>query len=843
MKKPSLTLLLCCFALLSFTQTNLDSLRAVWNKYPFLAKSSEYKYLDSLRVVWNNTSQADTCRLKAMSGIVKSYANQLDSALYFSQQQYDLAESKGNRKWMANALNLIGIIYNRQGDNAQAIDYYSRSLKIREKIGDKNGIAGSLNNIGNIYTNQGDYAQAIDYYSRSLKIEEEIGDKNGVGITLNNIGIIYDSQGDYAQAIDCYSRSLKIREEIGDKYLIATSLNNIGVTYKNQGDYAQAIDYCSRSLKIREEVGDKYSIAFSLDNIGNIYSDQGDYTQAIDYFTRSLKISEEIEDKPGIATSLDNLGEPYLRQGNYSKAISYGSRSLTLAREVGNVAVIESAAEHLHESYKATSQYRKALEMQTLYFQMRDSIESEENQKAVMQQQFQYDYEKKGLADSLAQVEKNLVMEMAFQKEIFKKDKARNILLALGLIALLLSGGFWSRNRYVRKTNRQLAIAKEQAERSEKYKQQFLANMSHEIRTPMHAISGMVKILKRNEHLPTQKTFLNAMHTSSDNLVVILNDVLDLSKIEAGKLDIENIPMSPTAVIENVTQILKYKAEEKGLQLNYHIEEEVPDLIMGDPTRLNQVLINLAGNAIKFTEKGSVDLFLKKENDQLRFIIKDTGIGIPKEKAETIFGAFEQAKDSTSRHYGGTGLGLSISKQLVELQQGKIWVESEDGQGSTFYFEIPLVIAAADAMSQDIITEDKLKMMASSLEGIRILLAEDNAFNQMIAQDDLSFYIEGVKIDLAENGALAVEKFNSGNYDLILMDVQMPEMNGFEATQKIREREKLEKRVVKIPIIAMTASLLKSEINNCYKAGMDDYIPKPYSPEELIGPIFNAIQA
>ena len=189
--------------------------------------------------------------------------------------------------------------------------------------------------------------------------------------------------------------------------------------------------------------------------------------------------------------------------------------------------------------------------------------------------------------------------------------------------------------------------------------------MSHEIRTPMHAISGMVKILERNEHPPSQDVFLNAMQTSSENLVVILNDVLDLSKIEAGKLDIESIPMKPAAVIENVMQILKFKAEEKGLQLNYQVDKNVPSLVMGDSTRLNQVLVNLVGNAIKFTEKGSVGISLTKVEDRLRFIIKDTGIGISKDKMESIFEAFEQAKDSTTRNFGGTGLGLSISKQLV----------------------------------------------------------------------------------------------------------------------------------------------------------------------------------
>jgi CheY-like chemotaxis protein len=358
----------------------------------------------------------------------------------------------------------------------------------------------------------------------------------------------------------------------------------------------------------------------------------------------------------------------------------------------------------------------------------------------------------------------------------------------------------------------------------------------------MHAISGMVKILERNVHPKSQDLFLNAMKVSSDNLVVILNDVLDLSKIEAGKLDIESIPMNPTSVVENVVQILRFKAEEKGLKLDFESDQGVPLLVMGDPTRLNQILINLVGNAIKFTEKGSVNILLQIDGDQLKFSIKDTGIGIPENRKSYIFDAFEQVKDSENRHYNGTGLGLSISKQLTELQGGKIWLESEKGVGSTFYVGFPIIPAATDAISQNVISDDRLNAMAESLQGIRILLAEDNAFNQMIACDDLSYYIEDVKIDVVENGALALEKFNSNDYDLILMDVQMPEMNGFESTRQIRTIESSEGKEKGVSIIAMTASLLKSEINNCYDSGMNNYIPKPYNPSELIGAIYTELR-
>ncbi|KAA3641267.1 MAG: response regulator [Bacteroidetes bacterium] len=410
------------------------------------------------------------------------------------------------------------------------------------------------------------------------------------------------------------------------------------------------------------------------------------------------------------------------------------------------------------------------------------------------------------------------------------------------MLSLILGWGIFNRLKVTREQKLIIEEQKKKVEQSEKYKEQFLANMSHEIRTPMHAISGMVNILKRNDHPSSQDIYLDAMSKSSDNLVVILNDVLDLSKIEAGKLDIESTPMDPRSVIDNVLQILKFKAEEKGLTMSAKVDDNVPQLVMGDPARLNQILINLVGNAIKFTEKGSVSINLKTADDTLVFKVEDTGIGIPEEKQEHIFGAFEQATESTNKYYGGTGLGLNITRQLVELQKGSVSVNSEQGKGSTFSVSLPLVKAKAEAKGSEVLTEERLNSMLGSLKGIRILLAEDNPFNQMIARDDLEYYIEEVTIDVAENGQEAIEKYKSETYDIILMDVQMPEVNGFEATRGIRSIEAENKIKKPIPIIAMTASLLATEINNCYEAGMNNYIPKPYKVNELIGTIFQEHQ-
>jgi len=284
---------------------------------------------------------------------------------------------------------------------------------------------------------------------------------------------------------------------------------------------------------------------------------------------------------------------------------------------------------------------------------------------------------------------------------------------------------------------------------------------------------------------------------------------------------------------------MQFKAEEKGLELKKEITSEELNVI-GDANRLRQILINLIGNAIKFTEKGLVTTTIQSEKTEgklnLHFTISDTGIGIDEDRKSKVFESFEQAYSDTSRKFGGTGLGLSISKKLIELHNGSIWVESEKGKGSEFHCIIPYAVAATT--SELIPSEDLHSNIAGALTGIRILLVEDNAFNMVVAQEELEDAIEGVFVEVAENGLIAVEKLKSSSFDVILMDVQMPVMNGFEATKAIRN---LDSEKAHTPIIAMTANVLKEEVDLCYQAGMNDFIGKPFDTKELLNKIFNLI--
>ena len=383
----------------------------------------------------------------------------------------------------------------------------------------------------------------------------------------------------------------------------------------------------------------------------------------------------------------------------------------------------------------------------------------------------------------------------------------------------------------------QAQMEKMKAEHSEKFKQQFLANMSHEIRTPMNSVLGLSNLLIKTKLDEQQKKYLNVIKKSSENLLVIINDILDLSKIEAGKLDFEKISFSLEDAVDTAYHTLLFKAEEKNLEFNIIIEEGTPKALVGDPTRLNQILINIAGNAIKFTETGSVKIEIKELEKQdnlstIRFSIIDTGIGIAEDNISKIFESFSQASSDITRRFGGTGLGLTISRQLIELQGGIINVTSKLGTGTNFQFTIPYVIGDDSDVVKKRNAVDDTK--PEDLRGIKVLLVEDNAFNQMVATDTLTDIIPDVNIEIAVNGRIGFEMAAIGEYDIVLMDIQMPEMDGFEATRAIRN---LPPPKNTIQIMAMTANVTTEEIAKCFESGMNAYISKPFETHDLINKI------
>ncbi len=379
-----------------------------------------------------------------------------------------------------------------------------------------------------------------------------------------------------------------------------------------------------------------------------------------------------------------------------------------------------------------------------------------------------------------------------------------------------------------------LRIAKERAEENARFKEQFLSTMSHEIRTPLNAIIGMSRLLAKTDPTEAQSEYIKALKISGENLLRLINDILDFSKLEAGKMVTENIEFNPVEQINGLVQTYAFSAREKGLSLNLNVDINIPEKVIGDPTRINQILTNLLGNAIKFTLKGSVTVSVRPVGEEedtidLEYAVSDTGVGIPEEKLSTIFESFTQAEKSVTRQFGGTGLGLAISKKIARLLHSDINVVSKVGKGTTFSFTLTL-----KKINSRKTGKKETGFDPSLLKGKRVLIAEDNMLNRVVVKQNMKEW--GIIVDEADDGQEALEKIRQNDYDIVLMDLQMPVMDGYEATRRIRKLP--DKKKNQVPIVALTASALLDVRTQVYEYGMNRVLMKPFNPVELQKMIF-----
>jgi len=544
------------------------------------------------------------------------------------------------------------------------------------------------------------------------------------------------------------------------------------------------------------------------------FYDLGNYVESINHAKKSLALTPV----RNLAHRYNQITDIYMATGELDSALHWAKKSLEGSQQLGIDRSSQEAYNNLKDIYEERGEFKEALKYHKLHYQ----VETKDKSFAT--------------AMEIGKINtRNEVEKAASQQEIADEKLGVRTRLFIGAVVLLLMmiglvAFIYNRLQLIAKQKREIEIQKDRAEQSERYKEEFLANMSHEIRTPIHAISGMLKILIRNQHPKFQDKFLDAMAKSTDNLSKLLNDVLDLSKIESGKLTLAEEPLALKETVMGSIDLLKERAEEKGLVIKSSFSENLPEMVVGDSLRMTQVLINLISNAIKFSEEGTISVLVTKNDEGINFEVSDEGIGISKGDQKLIFGSFEQVGSMQSIQ--GTGLGLTISKRLVELQLGEIRLESEMGKGSSFSFILPLK-AFEGEVEASVKSETELMEIGKGLKGLKVLLAEDTEFNVMVAKDDITWYFPDAIVDVAQDGQEAVELYSNNKYDLVLMDVQMPKMDGYESTVQIREFEK-QKNQERKPVIAMTASLLEKDIQKCFQSGMDDYLPKPYLAKDLV---------
>ena len=803
-------------------------------------------------------SKEDTNKVKLLNDLSFTYCYvNPDEGIKFGMQSLSLAGKLHWKPGLANANAVTGINYHYGKANyPKSLEYYLQSLKIDEEIGDKPGITRGFNRLGLIYYSLSDYAKALDYYQRSLKMARESGDKIAMQDAMYDIGDFYQKKDDYPNALDYFNQALKLNQAIGNKSGSARALNAIGLVYRQKKDFTKAYQYLEEAVKYYEAAGNKHAMANELENIGDLHRQQAEYFKALEYLFRALRLQKKLNVKRNISYNYGVIAYTYfliatdrnkstlnkLFAGNkpaaIRKAAIYADSAIVIQKELGDLYLLQDSYISNSICYEEIGEYKGALEHYKKYVAIKDSIFNLEKDKKLTQLSMKYEFDKKQATDSLQHAVENNMNQLRLQKQ---KTLTYAGFIGMALVAFLLFFVFKNYNNQ-RKSNLRLQAAqkeileqKERAEQSERFKQQFLANMSHEIRTPMNAVMGMTNLLIDKNPRSDQQHYLEGIRKSSEILLHIINDILDLSKIESGKMELEKIDFSLLQTVDQVIETLRHKADEKGLHLLSEIDGSIPDVLIGDPVRLNQIILNLAGNAIKFTEKGSVQIKVSLASGDpstmmnIRFSVIDTGIGIPKDKLETVFESFKQANSSDTRKYGGTGLGLSISRQLVELHGGEIKIESEEGAGTTFSFILSFEKGSGERLHKQLNAHAHID--GHILDGLKILIADDNEYNRIVAEDTLKSKAD-VTIETASNGHEAIELLKVHEFDIVMMDVQMPEMNGFEATTFIRTNLFSLKK--DIPIIALTASVLRTDLDKCRQAGMNSYIPKPFSASQLI---------
>lgn len=686
-----------------------------------------------------------------------------------------------------------------------------------------------------------DYKEALIHCNEALDLAVKIKDKENEAITYRIIGSILMLDNDLDGALLKLNQASRIQSN--NKYLegLAQTRNDQGLAHTELGNYTQALNYFNDGLRIYRSLQLFSHGTDILKNKGKLYLRKGDFTKAHQTFEQAHKDAKKFARESTKAEILLYDSQALNGLNKKEEAINSCQQAINLGKANKYPWIITEGYKTLSTIHEDNNETKKAIEYLRTFNRIRDSIYNVRSDRLT-----QEEIAKLNFADQDRRIEQqNLIIQ---QNE--EKLRQNKIMTFLGLAFLILFFSFiiflYNNNQKRKKanlllqnTNQQLVVAKEEAEKATKAKANFLSTITHELRTPLYTVTGLTDLLLEEDPTEAQKNYLKSLRFSGDYLLNFINDILDVNKIEAQKIELERIPFNIKNLAKEVLFTLNKAAKDNKTKLELNFDEDIPNYILGDSLRISQILINLVSNAIKFTKNGIVSLNIKKHtifnnNITLLFEVKDNGIGISYDKQEEIFESFSQGSVQINRKYGGTGLGLTIVKNLIELMGSKITLTSQPNKGTTFFFELSFPIADTkkiDNTKTDDVIQDEL---LSVLKNKNILLVDDVKVNQLITKKTL--LKKDINCTTADNGETAVEKAKNQNFDLILMDIHMPGIGGEEATRQIRDFDKT------TPIIALTAiTIEKEDLARFNKAGFNDILSKPFKSETFFKKIYQQL--
>ncbi|WP_298519161.1 response regulator [uncultured Kordia sp.] len=653
---------------------------------------------------------------------------------------------------------------------------------------------------------------SLDYALIALEKAKKLQNDTLIARGYNTLGVTYARLFERDKAYEYMLKASEIQTRINDSIQLSRTLNNLGILHYYKKEYSKALGFLGRALNIATLKEDITASADPLFNSGRVYLDQNNLEEAILYFNKSIEISKQIpRRKRNLAYSHLLLGEALYRQKRYEEAIESLGKAIKINDEGEYYDLNAMSYEIYYNIYKEQNELTKANEALSQHvFYVKKSYDIE---KTTTAERLKLVYQIQEGEERMAIVEN----EKEQQARTIQKFKILTLVIIVLLMSLLIIV------YQLHKKKNELALAKQKSEQASQIKANFFSVITHELRTPLYAVIGLSDILLKESPREDQEEYLTSLNFSGKHLLALINNVLQINKIDAEKIEVESISFDLRTLIGDIVDSLRISTNNNGNTIKIDLDERIPKRVKGDSLKISQILINLIGNAIKFTKNGEIIIAIEtlEEKDTtvgLFFKIIDDGIGVSKEKQQLIFDDFSQESMKVNRKYGGTGLGLAIVKKLLNVLGSDILIESEEGKGSIFHFQLTL---EKDFSAPEVEKEENHEV----LKGLRILIVDDNKINQLLTQKILTK--KEVICCITNNGFDAIKKLQEEEFDAILMDIHMPELDGYATTREIRKFNP------KVPIIALTASKLEDTAEKIKSAGMNDYISKPFVTEEF----------